>query len=203
MKRLMSLLVALVVAGVMMSTVSPAAAYTIVHAFTFDKTLDPFQVISDSGDSSDTNQQQATINYACYDIVTGGLTGVDNGCARVENRVDSLQGVHYVALLAQLKGQGWMVTLDFAARDLDNCGQCGVIVYVGNAKPAGLGSFQAIGPVLGHEWTQYHYETWFGGSNPVVAVGVMNLTRSAADGPPRPEVQHAGIDNLRVKLLDD
>jgi hypothetical protein len=31
----------------------------------------------------------------------------------------------------------------------------------------------------------------------------MNLTRSAAEGPPRPEVQHAGIVDLRVKLLDD
>ena len=203
MKRMMSFVIMLTIAGVMASSVQPAAALSIEHMFTFDKTLAPFQVISDSGTPSSVTAPQAMISYGCYDIVTSGLGGMENGCARLENRVDSFQGVRYVALLAQLKGPAWVVKVDFAARDLGDCGQCGMIVYVGAGKPLGLRSFQAVGPVLSHEWTRYHYETWFGGSNPVVAVGMMNLTRGAAEGSPGQQVQHAGIDNLRVRFMDD
>jgi hypothetical protein len=165
------------------SNVQPAAAAT-QYFFDFNNgTVKPFIAISDPSGSP----EAALLNYsnACYDS-----PGLNNGCATLLNS----KGATFVAMLAQFKGSG-VVRVDFVARDLGNCGRCAIIVYTGSGKPDGIGSFQKVGPVLDREWQHYKYVSLVSRISPVVAVGIMNLDFVAAK-------QMAGIDNLRVTMLD-
>jgi hypothetical protein len=191
MKRLMTLLVALTILGVMASTVRPAAAANTAYFFDFNTTLEPFRGLTISPTS--TRDQVLTLGYDCFDgDLTSGPQGLDNGCARLTNS----EGASFVAMLGQIKGEGIAVRVEFLARDLKGCARCAMIVYAGRDKPQGIGSFQKVGPVLTSEWAYYQYQVLLDGSDPVISVGIMNLDGTKS-------VQRAGIDNLHVSILDD
>jgi hypothetical protein len=191
MKRLTTWLLALTILGVMASTVRPAAAASAVYVFDFNNTLEPFHALTFSPTS--TSDQVLTLGRDCFDgELTAGLDGLDNGCARLTNG----DGASFVAMLGQIKGDGIAVRVEFLARDLKGCGRCAVIVYAGRDKPQGIGSFQKVGPVLDREWAYYQYQVLLDGSDPVISVGLMNLDGTKG-------MQRAGIDNLRVSILDN
>jgi hypothetical protein len=193
MKRMLMFVVALAVAGVMVTNGPLAAAAPIVYFFDFNKTLAPFETypVTAPGDGQDTGA--LALNYRCYaPIDRPGVSGVTDGCARLTLRLDG----SFISLLAPLKGQGRTISVDFSARDLDGRGATGIIVYAENGKPASVGNFQQVGPLLSTVWTHYGYQAMLTGNNPVVAIGITRV----GDGPTW--VQHAGIDNLRVRFLD-
>jgi hypothetical protein len=70
------------------------------------------------------------------------------------------------------------------------------MVYAGSGKPIGVDSFQQVGPLLSQTWTHYGYRAFLASPDPVIALGIVNLDDGKG-------LQHAGIDNVRVKFLDD
>jgi hypothetical protein len=194
MKRMLMFVVALVVAGVMVSNGPLAAAAQRGYWFDFNKSLAPFAAYPSAAPSDATDALTLALSYSCYTSVSSTAGGVvDNGCARVTLDLDA----SFVSLLAQLKGQGITINVEFDARDLDGRGAAAAMVYAGSGKPIGAGSFQQVGPLLSQTWTHYGYRALLDGNDPVVAVGITRV----GDGPNR--VQHAGIDNVRVTFLND
>ena len=195
MKRLMTLLLALTLPAVLFSTVQPAAASWagIEYFYNFNDSLKPFRFYSDHSAPSTTDTVALTLSHDCYmgDLL-GGVEGVDNSCVLLTNN----HSARIVGLMAQLTGHGIMINVDFIARDLGGCERCAPVVYVGSGKPEGIGGFQMVGPPLTTEWSSSSYRAFLDDSNPVIAVGIVNLDDGKA-------MQHAGIDNVRVKFLDD
>jgi hypothetical protein len=193
MKRLMMLLVTLAVAGVMVSTGPLAVAAATMYFFDFNNTLAPFQAFPSTGASDAVDSGGLALSPNCYvSQLNPSPTSRSNSCAQLTL---GLEGA-YATLMAPLKGHAITISVDFDARDLDGRGAAAVIVYAGSGKPAGVGSFQTVGPLLSTAWTHYGYQALLDGDNPVIAVGI----RHVGDGPIF--VQHAGIDNLRVRFLD-
>lgn len=191
MKRLMTLLVALTILGVMASMARPAAAAATDYFFDFNTTLEPFHALNIGPPT--TNDNALTLGHDCFDgDLTAGLQGLDNACARLTND----NGASFVAMLGQVKGDGIAVRVQFLARDLGGCKRCAMIVYAGRDKPQGIGSFQKVGPVLTGEWAYYEYQVWLDGCDPNISVGIMNLDGTKG-------LQRAGIDNLHILILDD
>jgi len=189
MKRMLMFVVALAVAGVMVSNGPLAAAASQGYWFDFNKSLDPFTAYPSAAPSVTTDAVTLALSYSCY----GPVGVVDNGCARVTLNLDE----SFISLMAQLRGQGITIDVQFDARDLDGRGATAAMVYAGSGKPAGAGSFQQVGPLLSQTWTHYGYRALLDGNDPVVAVGITRV----GDGPNW--VQHAGIDNVRVTFVND
>lgn len=196
MKRMMTLLLALGVAALAFSPLQRAAAAPTEYFYDFDTTLAPFQLFSDSL-ASNVDGGALALSRSCAGRGTTPiptLSAAIDGCAMLTNAT----GANFVTMLTQLKGDGIPVNLDLVARDLGGCAHCSIIIYAGSGKPQGIGSFQMVGPLLSSQWTRYGYRALLDGPNPVIAVGIMNV----ADGLTT-VVQHAGIDDLRVQLLDN
>jgi len=194
MKRMMTFLVALATAAMLVSNAPPAAAAWIEYFFDFDQSLTPFGTFLNTIPSEGMDSGALTLNPSCYvGQITGGLTGMNNGCAELTLGLDG----SYVSLMAPLKGQGITINVEFDAHSLDNHGAVAAMVYAGAGKPSSLNSFQQVGPLLTQGWTHYGYRALLDGVNPVIAVGITRI----GDGPSF--VQHAGIDNLQVRFLDD
>jgi hypothetical protein len=195
MKRLMTLLLALTLSAVLFSTVQPAAASWagIEYFYNFSDSLKPFRVYSDHSTPSNMDIVALTLSHDCYvgDLL-GGVEGVDNSCALLTNN----HSARIVTLMAPLTGHGIMINVDFIARDLGGCERCAPVVYVGSGKPEGIGSFQMVGPPLTTGWTASSYRAFLASPDPVIALGIVNLDDGKG-------LQHAGIDNVRVKFLDD
>jgi hypothetical protein len=194
MKRMMTIVLAFASLVLAFSNARPAAAWS-EQFYDFNYTVDPFQAFADAPGNVDA--QTLLLGYDCYrsESLRGALgrpPGQDNGCAMLTNS----HGARFVGLLAPLKGSGIEARVEFVARDLKTCGRCAMIVYAGSGKPQGIGSFQKVGEVLSSHWQHYRYQILLDGSNPVVAVGILNLDD-------RKDRQVAGIDNLRVTFLDD
>jgi hypothetical protein len=186
--------VALAVAGVMVSNGPLAAAASAEYFFDFDYSLGPFQVFGDTPLTSNLDPGALALNHNCY--VLPGTTDLDspsNGCVVLTHRGSG----SLVAMLAQLKGSGITVRVEFDARALDGCEYCAPVVYAGNGKPTGPESFQDVGSALSNEWTHYGYWALLDGSNPVVAVGIRDERRGWTGR------QRAELDNLWVQFLDD
>ena len=184
MKRMMALLWALSIPLMVFSAVQPAAAASFHYYFDFNNgSVKPFQPLADEIGNMDSETLTATSNCNVGE-------GLINSCAKLLNS----HGASFVAMMAQLSGHGRVVEVDFIARDLGNCGRCAILGYVGIGKPEGIGSFQKVGPVLAPQWQSYHYQAMLTSSNPVVAVGIMNLDDLN-------DKQQGGIDNLEVTFL--
>jgi hypothetical protein len=196
MKRLMSVLAVLVVAGVMLSTVSPAAATPIEYFYDFNTSLAPFTGLGDPSFLTSVDDNILSLSSDCYvgERPLAGLTGKTNSCAMLTQA----RGARFAAMMAQLKGDGITVQMDFVARNVEDCWRCMVIVYAGSGKPQGLDSFQIVGPQLSTQWTDYGYRALLDGPNPVIAVGILEV----GDGPVH-EGQRAIIDNLKVQFSDN
>jgi hypothetical protein len=186
MKRMLMFVVALAVAGVMVSNGPLAAARSPGYWFDFNKSLAPFTAYPGAAPSEAPDDVTLALSYSCYTPVGGVRLG--DGCARMTLNLDA----SFISLMAQLRGQGITIDVQFDARDLDGRGATAAMVYAGSGKPIGVDSFQQIGPLLSQTWTHYSYRALLDGNDPVVAVGITRVS----DGPNR--VQHAGIDNLQV-----
>ncbi len=188
-------LMVLAVLALVFAQARPAAAAWSEQFYDFNYTTDPFQALADAPGNVDA--QTLLLHHDCYvgDRIRSALgspAGRDNGCAMLTNS----HGARFVSLMAPLKGSGIEVRVEFIARDLKTCERCAMIAYAGSGKPQGIGSFQKVGAVLDPQWQYYRYQVLLDGSNPVVAVGILNLDDSK-------DMQVAGIDNLRVTFLDD
>jgi hypothetical protein len=184
MKRMLMFVVALAVAGVMVSNGPLAAARSPGYWFDFNKSLAPFTAYPGPAPSEAPDDVTLALSYSCY----GRVGTVDNGCARMTLNLDA----SFISLMALIRGQGITIDVQFDARDLDGRGATAAMVYAGSGKPIGVDSFQQVGPLLSQTWTHYGYRALLDGNDPVVAVGITRVS----DGPNR--VQHAGIDNLQV-----
>ena len=195
MKRLMTLFLALTLAAVVFGPGQRAAASWggIEYFYDFNVSLAPFQLFADNALPSTTDAVSLHLSHSCYagDSAVGG-DGLDNGCALLTNN----HTARFVTMMAPLWGHGTGINVGFTARDLGGCARCAPIVYVGSGKPLDIGSFQMVGPPLTGQWTYYEYTALLDGASPVIAVGIVNLDDGRA-------MQHAGIDNLRVRFLDD
>jgi hypothetical protein len=204
MKRLMSLLVTLGVMGVMLSNGPLAAAASIEYFYDFNSTLAPFTGLADPSFLTSVDDNVLTLSKDCYvgESPLGGLDGMTNSCALLTKA----RGTRFAAMLTQLKGDGITVQMDFVARNLEDCWRCMVMVYAGSGKPQGLSSFQIVGPQLSTQWTEYGYRALLGGSDPVIAVGILEVGDSVGAAPGDGLIhdgQRAIIDNLKVQFSDN
>lgn len=196
MKRMMSLLVALGVMGVMLSNGPLAAAAPIEYFYDFNNSVAPFTGLADPSFLTSVNDNVLTLTKDCYVGESAADRSLDvvNSCAMLTQA----RGSRYAAMMAQLKGGGITVQLDFVARNVEDCWRCMVMVYAGSGKPQGISSYQLVGPMLSTQWTDYGYRALLDGPNPVIAVGILEV----GDGPVH-DGQRAVIDNLKVQFTDN
>ena len=122
MKRMMSLLVALGVMGVMLSNGPLAAAAPIEYFYDFNHSVAPFTGLADPSFLTSVNDNVLTLTKDCYvgESVVDRPQDVVNSCAMLTQA----RGSRYSAMMAQLKGGGITVQLDFVARNVEACWRC-------------------------------------------------------------------------------
>ena len=95
-------------------------------------------------------------------------------------------------MLTTVKGGGNTIRVKFQVRNIEGCGGCSPIVYVGTGKPASFADFAKVGNPLAKTWETYVYEKPVKGDSIVVAVGYMNSQGT---------LQWAGIDNVSISVI--